>query len=49
LSLNYRGSPGRTAAKTTYHPYFFKDPSKFQVAVDKHLKENGINWREEKK
>jgi hypothetical protein len=28
------GSPGRTAARTTYHPYFLKDSNKLQLAHD---------------
>jgi hypothetical protein len=29
-------SPERTAARTTHHPYLFKDPNKLQLAHDLH-------------
>jgi hypothetical protein len=29
-------SPGRTAARTTYHHHFFKDPNKLQAAHNPH-------------
>ena len=31
-------SLGRTAARTTYHPYFLKDSKKLQLAHNPHLR-----------